>query len=77
MLNLADSAKAIRAMIAKSPHSHLPVYETDPDQVLGVVQAKDLLHSYMSRRRLDIRNVVRASSPDSGFCRCSRCGFDS
>ena len=48
MLNLSDSAKAIRAAIAKSPHSHLPVYETDPDQVLGVVQAKDLLHSYMS-----------------------------
>ena len=47
MLNLSDSAKAIRAAIAKSPHSHLPVYETDPDQVLGVVQAKDLLHSYI------------------------------
>ena len=48
MLNLSDSAKAIRAAIANSPHSHLPVYETDPDQVLGVVQAKDLLHNYMS-----------------------------
>ena len=59
MLRLADSAKAIRAAIAKSPHSHLPVYETDPDQVLGVVQAKDLLHNYMSCRRLDVRNVIR------------------
>jgi putative hemolysin len=43
------------------------VYETDPDQVLGVVQAKDLLHSYMSRRQLDIRNVIRLAPliPDS------------
>ena len=67
MLRLADSAKAIRAAIAKSPHSHLPVYETDPDQVLGVVQAKDLLHNYMSRRRLDVRNVIRPAPliPDS------------
>jgi putative hemolysin len=67
MLNLSDSASAIRAAIAKSPHSHLPVYETDPDQVLGVVQAKDLLHSYMSRRRLDIRSVIRSAPliPDS------------
>ena len=67
MLNLSDSAKAIRATIAKSPHSHLPVYETDPDQVLGVVQAKDLLHSYMSSRRLDVRNAIRAAPliPDS------------
>lgn len=67
MLNLSDSAKEIRAAIAKSPHSHLPVYETDPDQVLGVVQAKDLLRSYMSRRRLDIRSVIRSAPliPDS------------
>ena len=67
MLKLTDSAKAIRAAIAMSPHSHLPVYVTDPDQVLGVVQAKDLLHSYMSRRRLDIRSVIRSAPliPDS------------
>jgi putative hemolysin len=67
MLNLSDSAKAIRAAIAKSPHSRLPVYETDPDQVFGVVQAKDLLHSYMSRRRLDVRNAIRPAPliPDS------------
>ena len=67
MLNLSDSAKAIRAAIANSPHSHLPVYETDPDQVLGVVQAKDLLHNYMSCRKLDVRNVIRPAPliPDS------------
>ena len=59
MLNLSDSAKAIRSVIAKSPHSRLPVYETDPDHVLGVIQAKDLLHSYISRRRLDVRNAIR------------------
>jgi putative hemolysin len=67
MLKLTDSAKAIRAVIAKTPHSRLPVYETDPDQVLGVIQAKDLLHSYLSRRKLDVRNVIRPAPliPDS------------
>jgi putative hemolysin len=67
MLKLTDSAKAIRAAIAKTPHSRLPVYETDPDQVFGVVQAKDLLHSYMSRRKLDIGSVIRPAPliPDS------------
>ena len=67
MLNLSDSAKAIRATIAKSPHPHLPVYETDPDQVLGVVQAKDLLHSYISHRKLDVRKAIRPAPliPDS------------
>jgi putative hemolysin len=67
MLKLTHSAKAIRAAIAKTPHSRLPVYETDPDQVFGVVQAKDLLHSYMSRRKLDIGSVIRPAPliPDS------------
>jgi putative hemolysin len=67
MLNLADSAKAIRATIAKTPHSRLPVYENDPDQVLGVVQTKDLLHGYMNLRRLDIRGAIRPAPliPDS------------
>jgi putative hemolysin len=67
MLKLTHSAKAIRAAIAKTPHSRLPVYETDPDQVCGVVQAKDLLHSYMSRRKLDIGSVIRPAPliPDS------------
>ena len=59
MLNLSDSAKAIHAAIANSPHSHLPIFETDPDHVLGVVQAKDLLHNYTSCRKLDVRNVIR------------------
>jgi putative hemolysin len=67
ILKLTDSPKAIRAAIAKSPHSRLPVYETDPDQVLGVVQTKDLLHSYMRHRKLDIRNAIRPAPliPDS------------
>jgi len=67
MLKLSDSPKAIRAAIAKSPHSRLPVYETDPNEVLGIVQAKDLLHSYMGRRQLDIRSLIRPAPlvPDS------------
>jgi putative hemolysin len=67
MLNLSDNVKAIRAVIAKSPRSRLPVYETDPDHVLGVVQAKDLLHNYMTSRKLDIRNAIRPAPliPDS------------
>jgi magnesium and cobalt exporter, CNNM family len=67
MLNLSHNVKAIRAVIAKSPHSRFPVYETDPDHALGVVQAKDLLHNYMTSRKLDIRNAIRPAPliPDS------------
>jgi putative hemolysin len=59
MIRLSDSAEAIHAAIKSSPHSRLPAYETDPDEVLGVIQAKDLLHAFMSGSASDIRSHVR------------------
>ena len=61
MVKLSDSPDAIRAAITKSPHSRLPVYETDPDNVIGVVQAKDLLHAYMLGQQPDIGSLVRSA----------------
>src|SRR5262245_1977190 len=58
MINLADSAEAIRAAIANSPHSRLPVHDGNPDEPLGVVQAKELLNAAMAGEDLDIRKYV-------------------
>jgi putative hemolysin len=67
MLDLASSPQAIRAAIAKSPHSRLPVYEGNPDEPLGVVQAKELLNVCMSGQDLDVRPFIRPAPviPDS------------
>jgi putative hemolysin len=67
MLKLEDTWDAIRAAVARSPHSRLPVYETDPNNVLGVVQAKDLLNFYMSGQQVDVRSIIRSAPmiPDS------------
>jgi putative hemolysin len=67
MLKLEDTWDAIRAAVARSPHSRLPVYETDPNNVLGVVQAKDLLNFYMSGQQVDIKSIIRSAPmiPDS------------
>ena len=67
MLDLASPAQEIRAAIAKSPHSRLPVYDRNPDDVLGVVQAKQLLDACMAGKELDIRAFVRHAPviPDS------------
>ncbi len=60
MIRLADSAKSIRATITASRHSRLPVYEDDPDEVLGVIQAKDLLDAYLEgQQQPDIRAAIR------------------
>ena len=59
MIDLADSTEAIRAAIADSPHSRLPVHDGNPDQPVGVVQAKELLNASMAGEDLDIRKFVR------------------
>jgi putative hemolysin len=67
MLDLAGSADAIRSAIAKSPHSRLPVHDGNPDNLLGVVQAKQLLDACMAGEELNIRAFVRNAPviPDS------------
>jgi putative hemolysin len=59
LVRLSDSADVIRETITKSPHSRLPAYEDDPDEVVGVVQAKDLLNAYIVGQHPDIRSVIR------------------
>ena len=59
MVRLTDSSEAIRATITNSPHSRLPVYEADPDEVLGVIQAKNLLDAYLMGQEPDIRGAIR------------------
>ena len=54
-------------MIVESVHSRLPVHAGTPEEMLGVVQAKDLLDAYLRGERLDIRAQVRpaANVPDT------------
>jgi putative hemolysin len=46
-------------MIADSVHSRLPACEGSLDDVVGVVQAKELLDAYVRGEPLTIRNFVR------------------
>ena len=67
MINLADPPEAIRAAIAASQHSRLPAYDGNPDELLGVVQAKQLLDACMAGEKLNVRAFVRHAPviPDS------------
>jgi putative hemolysin len=61
MIDLADTPDEIRAAVAASPHSRLPVFDGNPDEMLGVVQAKDLLDACMAGHdNIDIRALIRA-----------------
>jgi putative hemolysin len=59
MLDLSEAPGAIRAAIAASVHSRFPVHDGDAEEILGVVQAKDLLDLLLRGADLDIRDKVR------------------
>jgi putative hemolysin len=61
MVDLSDDPGAIRRMIENSIHSRLPVHDGTPEEMLGVVQAKDLLDAYMRGERPDVRSHFRTA----------------
>jgi putative hemolysin len=59
MIDLTDDPDVIRTTIVESVHSRLPAHEGTSEEMLGVVQAKDLLNAYMRSERPDVRAFVR------------------
>ena len=45
MLNVDDDPEAILSQCLSSPHTRLPVFKDDPENIVGVVHAKDLLRA--------------------------------
>jgi len=52
-------AEAVRAAFLASPHSRLPVAEGSVDQLLGIVQARDIIDALLEGRPLDLRALLR------------------
>ena len=59
MINLSDDAKTIMAALRESVHSGLPAHEGNPDEIVGVLQAKDLLDAYLRGKKPKVRDYVR------------------
>jgi putative hemolysin len=58
-INLNDPADEIRLVLKRTPHTRLPVWEGDPDNMLGVVQSRELLAALLGDEPLDVRRWVR------------------
>jgi putative hemolysin len=71
LIDVADDPETIRKTLMESPHSRLPAYDGNPDEVIGVVQVKDLLNAYMTGASPDIREAVRQAAiiPDTADAR--------
>jgi putative hemolysin len=59
IVDLTADDQTIRRTIAESMHSRLPVHDGSPDEMLGIVQSKDLLEVYLRGQQPDIRAHVR------------------
>jgi len=59
MINLSDTADEIQSALVASSHSRFVVFEEDADAALGIVNAKDILDSYLSGQQPDMRKLVR------------------
>lgn len=56
----ADSSPdAIRESLLETPHSRLPVGEGSVDNLVGVVQARDIVTAFIEGRPLDLRALMR------------------
>jgi putative hemolysin len=59
MVDLTADPDDIRRTIVESAHSRLPAHAGTPEEMLGVIQAKDLLDAYLRGESPDIRAQVR------------------
>lgn len=59
VIDLTESAVKIRRTITQSVHSRIPVSDGDPDVIIGIIQAKDMLNAYLKGRKPDPRKFVR------------------
>lgn len=58
-LDVTDSDEDNRRKIGESAHSRFPVVEGGPQQVIGVVQVKDLLAAMLAGRPFDIKGAMQ------------------
>jgi putative hemolysin len=58
-INLDEPESEIREALIKTPHSRLPVADGEVDNMLGVLQARELLAACLTEKPLDIRAHVR------------------
>ncbi|HEX8216666.1 MAG TPA: hemolysin family protein [Allosphingosinicella sp.] len=60
-IDVDSGDEAIRDKLRETPHSRLPVAEGSVDNLLGVVQARDIVKAFIEGRALDLRALMRTA----------------
>jgi putative hemolysin len=60
-IDVGASSEEIRETLRETPHSRLPVAEGSVDDIVGVVQARDIVAALIEGRPLDLRALMRSA----------------
>jgi putative hemolysin len=59
VLSVEDGSAGLRRKILESPHSRIPVHGGDPDNLIGIVQIKEIADALLQRKKFDLAALVR------------------
>ncbi|MBN9062447.1 MAG: DNA-binding protein [Rhizobiales bacterium 65-9] len=59
LIDLAHDPDAILRQIMQSPHSRFPVYDGNPEEIVGIMWTKDLVGRDADMASVDLRSLVR------------------
>lgn len=54
----ADS-RAVRACLLETPHTRIPVGQGSVEEIIGVVQSRDIMAALLKRQKIDVRALMR------------------
>jgi putative hemolysin len=60
-IEASSSPNEIREALLATPHTRLPVAEGSVDEIIGVVQARDIVSALFEGRSLDLRTLMRSA----------------
>lgn len=60
-IDIDADEETVRARLSETPHTRLPVAEGSVDNIIGVIQARDVLAALLSGRGLGLRELVRGA----------------
>jgi putative hemolysin len=58
-IDIAASEEEIRAALLETQHSRIPVADGSVENILGVIQARDVMAALLEARPLDVRQLAR------------------
>lgn len=58
-INIAATKEDLYTLLQQKPHSRIPVYKDDLDNIVGVIHMKDLVSALVQGRDFEVRDIMR------------------